>query len=32
MTSGDQPEKPVIEFTCHGYHGSVVADTEGHHD
>ena len=28
MTRGDQPEKPVIEFPCHGYHVSVVADTE----
>jgi len=28
MTSSDQPEKPVIEFPCHGYHVSVVADTE----
>jgi putative lipoic acid-binding regulatory protein len=28
MTSSDQPEKTFIEFPCHGYHVSVIADTE----
>jgi putative lipoic acid-binding regulatory protein len=27
MIKGSQPEKQTIEFPCHGYHVSVVADT-----
>lgn len=27
MIKGSQSEKPTIEFPCHGYHVSVVADT-----
>jgi putative lipoic acid-binding regulatory protein len=27
MSNESQPEKTTIEFPCHGYHVSVVADT-----